>query len=92
MQVVWSFLARRQLDSLVMYIAQEDSVAAVDIDELLCNAAESLCRFPLKGKIGRVDGTRELVVHPNYILVYTVDGMTINISAVLHAAQQYPPE
>jgi len=34
-------------------------------------------------------GTREAIVHPNYILVYRV-GETIDILAVLHARQQYP--
>ena len=37
----------------------------------------------------RVPGTREAIVHPNYILVYRV-GETIDILAVLHSRQQYP--
>ena len=92
MQVIWSLQARSQLDALVRYIARDDIDAALHMDDLICNAAEGLCQFPLKGKIGRVEGTRELVVHPNYILVYAIDGRTINIASVLHAAQQYPPE
>jgi toxin ParE1/3/4 len=36
-----------------------------------------------------VPGTREAVVHPNYILVYRV-GECIEVLAVLHARQQYP--
>jgi toxin ParE1/3/4 len=35
-------------------------------------------------------GTRELVVHPNYILIYLVGEDVVEIIRVLHAHQQYP--
>ncbi|WP_307139206.1 type II toxin-antitoxin system RelE/ParE family toxin [Duganella sp. Leaf61] len=41
---------------------------------------------------GRVAGTREIVVHPNYIVVYQVCPNVIEIIAVLHSRQQYPPK
>lgn len=41
-------------------------------------------------RAGRVDGTREAVVHPNYILVYRVGDAAIDILAVLHTRQDYP--
>jgi len=44
---------------------------------------------PYLYRSGRVAGTREAVVHPNYILVYRVTE-TIEILAVLHARQRYP--
>ena len=28
---------------------------------------------PYKGRNGRVEGTRELVIHPHFVLVYEVD-------------------
>ena len=39
---------------------------------------------------GRVDGTRELVVRSNYVVVYLIDAQTISILRVLQAAQQWP--
>lgn len=92
MEVIWSVEARWQLDAIVMCIAQDNPDAALNLDNLLIAAAESLRFLPQKGRLGRVAGTRELVVHANYILVYVEDGLTINIVAVLHSARQYPLE
>ena len=39
---------------------------------------------------GRVDGTREMVVRTNYIVVYAEDARGVTILRVLHAAQQWP--
>ena len=41
-------------------------------------------------RTGRVTGTREAIVHPNYLLIYRVDEDAVVITAVLHARQQYP--
>ena len=41
-------------------------------------------------RVGRVDGTREMVVRPNYIVIYADDPSSIVVLRVLHAAQQWP--
>ena len=48
-----------------------------------------IVEYPSLYRPGRVAGTREAVVHPDYILVYRVTG-AIEILAVLHARQRYP--
>ena len=53
------------------------------------HATSRIIQNPSLYRPGRVAGTREAVVHPNYILVYRVTG-TIEILAVLHARQRYP--
>ncbi len=52
--------------------------------------AKQLPDHPYLYREGRVQGTREAVVHPNYIMVYRVGADLIDILAVLHARQQYP--
>ncbi|MCI1740251.1 MAG: type II toxin-antitoxin system RelE/ParE family toxin [Pseudomonas veronii] len=40
-------------------------------------------------KHGRLSGTREMVVHPNYLVVYRVTEH-VEIVMVLHTRQEYP--
>jgi plasmid stabilization system protein ParE len=42
------------------------------------------------GRPGREAGTRELVAHKNYILVYDVTADMVRVLRVLHAARQWP--
>lgn len=42
-------------------------------------------------RVGRREGTREAVLHPNYVLVYRVGADTVEIVSVMHTRRQYPP-
>ncbi|WP_434081661.1 type II toxin-antitoxin system RelE/ParE family toxin, partial [Escherichia coli] len=55
-------------------------------------SASSLAAQPYKGRNGRVEGTRELVIHPHFVLVYEVDSQwgKVYILRVLHTAQKWP--
>jgi plasmid stabilization system protein ParE len=57
---------------------------------LFAKKASWLASHPHLGRLGRAPGTREWVVHPNYILVYEVAAGAIRILRVLHAARQWP--
>lgn len=50
--------------------------------------------FPLLGKEGRVEGTRELVVpRTSLIVIYTLpDAYHLDIERILDARRKYPPE
>ena len=39
------------------------------------------------GKAGRVFGTKELVLHPNYLAVYRVKDDEVQIITILHTTQ-----
>ncbi|WP_143290560.1 type II toxin-antitoxin system RelE/ParE family toxin, partial [Burkholderia pseudomallei] len=41
-------------------------------------------------RAGRVSGTREMVVHHNYIVVYSIDAEVVEILNVKHARQRWP--
>lgn len=94
MTVVWTDPADEDRDRIVLFIAQDNPQAALDMDDLFTAAAASLATLPTRAKAGRVSNTRELVVHRNYILVYSIDedADTVYIKAVLHTSRQWPAE
>lgn len=59
--------------------------------ELFTRKAANLVNHPAMARPDRLPGTRELVVHHNYILVYDVIGDDVRILRVLHARRQWPP-
>lgn len=71
-------------------IADENPDAAFALlDEIEAKVA-ALPQNPKLYKPGRVKGARELVVRPNYIVVYAVEAGAISILRVLHAARLWP--
>ena len=88
--LVWRAAALDDLETIISYIAQRNSVAAERLQSAIEACAEGLPKHPLLYRPGRVAGTREAVVHPNYILVYGVGEDAIEIIAVVHSRQQYP--
>ncbi|MNR48598.1 Toxin RelE2 [compost metagenome] len=88
--VIWRAAARSDLAEIVTYIAEHNPPAARRIREMLEAAILPAAEHPYLYRLGRVPGTREVVVHPNYILVYRVAVDCIEVVGVLHARQQYP--
>jgi toxin ParE1/3/4 len=90
-KVVWTPQARDDRADIWTYIAAEDPRAAARMDQLFSDAAATLAEFAQRGRRGTVGGTRELIPHPSYRLVYEVDGETVWLLALVHTARQWPP-
>lgn len=60
------------------------------MDELFSAAAASLKASPDKDKLGKVVGTRELIPHENYRLVYQTENDAVWILALVHIARMWP--
>lgn len=91
MQVFWSKAAKQDRYEIALYISQESVDVACNMLDRFDQAARQLEKFPLLAPEGRVTGTRELVVHKHYILVYELINDAVIILAVLHTSKQYPP-
>ncbi len=86
----WEAEARRQYRDTLTYIASHDAAAAGRLGMAVEERLTLLERFAEIGRPGRVPRTRELIVHPNYIVIYAIRRSTIDIIRFLHARQLYP--
>jgi toxin ParE1/3/4 len=91
MRLEWSIFARADRDAIFDYIEADSPQAAIAVDDRIREQVETLARFPESGRPGRVEGTRELVIHRTpYIAAYRIAGSTVRILRVLHGARQWP--
>ncbi|CCD94845.1 conserved hypothetical protein [Bradyrhizobium sp. ORS 375] len=89
----WSRRALSRLDQIGTYIAENDPAAAARVVARIVLAVDSLVEHPAKGRPGRINGTRELVLTDlPYIVAYRVTHRSIEVLSVLHAAQKWPDE
>jgi toxin ParE1/3/4 len=88
--VVWRDEAEADLLEILEYIAARNKPAAARLHAAILHTAERLAEHPAIHRPGRAPGTREAVVHPNYILIYQVTAAQIEILTLIHARQLYP--
>ena len=84
-------MAVADLLAIVDYISYDNPDAAQALKDEIEARVSRLRERPRLYRVGRVEGTREMVVRSNYIVVYAEDADTVTILRVLHAARQWPP-
>ena len=90
-ELEWTAPASADLLAIVDAIADENLVAAQRLLDDVDAKLAALIQFPQLYRAGRVDGTREMVVWANYIVVYAENPLTVTVLRVLHATRQWPP-
>ncbi len=92
MKIVWSLIAYDDLRQIEDYVGERNPKAAERMAQAIRRSVESLARDPAMGRPGRVPGTRELVItRTPYVVIYTVSAERVEIAAVLHGRQKWPP-
>jgi addiction module RelE/StbE family toxin len=90
-RLVWTVSARRDLRSQVAYVAERNPDAARRLQFAIRQSVEGLADLPYKGRPGRVEETRELViVGTPYAVIYRIRESSVRILRVLHGAQDWP--
>lgn len=93
MKIAWLPRALEDRDAQIDYIANENPIAALEQGDWIEQQIDLLAEFPEMGRIGRVRGTRELVViQTSFIVVYRIQrkAKRVEILRILHGAQQWP--
>ena len=89
--IVWSPRADEDLTAITEFIWLRNPIAAQRLWHLIQDSVLPLSEHPyLFRQSERVPGCREIVVHPNYIVVYRVAIASVDVLRVLHARQKYP--
>ncbi|EJZ16481.1 type II toxin-antitoxin system RelE/ParE family toxin, partial [Rhizobium sp. Pop5] len=72
MKLTWSAFALSDRDAIFTYIEAENPSAAILVDERIAAAVRRLIDFPASGRVGRIAGTRELVINGTpYVAAYS---------------------
>jgi toxin ParE1/3/4 len=91
LKIVWLPRAVSDRDALLDFIAIDSISAAIDQGDRIMDAVAKLADYPEMGRVGRVSGTRELVVsRTSFVVVYRVANERVEVLRVLHGAQMWP--
>lgn len=88
--VIWLETALDDLGTITEYIAERNPSAAIRLNARLQEDAELLGKLPVLFRRGPVEGSHQFVSHPNYILIYQVTPIAVEILNVVHSRQEYP--
>jgi toxin ParE1/3/4 len=90
-QVRWTEPAAQDLEEITEFIRKDRPAAAQAVAEALFDAANSLGSFSGRARIGKIPGTRELIV-PGlpYIVVYRLSADAVPILRIYHGARNPP--
>ena len=89
MKIVFAEHAARDLDTIGDHIALDSRASARLTLSRIGLEIRRLAQFPLLGRLGVIEGTRELVVRGTFIVVYRVHETEafIEIVAIVRATQ-----
>jgi toxin ParE1/3/4 len=91
MELRWTEEAADDLEHITNYLFENVPERAAEFVREIYNAPSALLTFPYRGRPGKKEGTRELVLSPlPYIVVYQTTGDVIHIARILHGAQKWP--
>ncbi len=87
MLIKWDKTTLASVDEIAGLITTDNPTRATSFVLELQAAVTKLQAHPGMGRAGRVPGTRELVLHKNYIAIYRVRGDDVEILRLHHTAR-----
>ena len=90
--VVWSDIARDQIDAIYEFIASSSPAYARGVVDRIFRRGEDIARFPLAGRLMPELGLKQIreVIEGPYRIIYHIGPDQIEVIAVFHGAQETP--
>ena len=91
MNVIWSAASVKQLQEVIDFIQGESFQGSITTRLRILETVRRVGEMPHSGRIGRVEGTRELVIPSSpYIVVYQLTAQAVEVLGIWHSARQWP--
>jgi len=89
--IIWLESADEDLEVIVQHIGQYSVSAAERMWWRLHDSVLPVAQHPYLYRASeRIPGLREIVVHPNYIVLYRVAETRIEVVNVVHSRREFP--
>jgi toxin ParE1/3/4 len=91
MRIRWTPAATADLQHISDYLKEHHPRYRQPTMRKLYEAVRALKQWPQRGRIGREEGTRELLFSPMpYVVVYRVTEQSVEVLRIYHTAQDRP--
>ena len=91
MELRWTAAAADDLEHIADYLFEKTPENAEKLIRRIFDAPSLLKTFPNRGRSGKKQGTRELVISSlPYVVVYQMTGDVLYVVRILHGAQDWP--
>ncbi|KAF2392087.1 MULTISPECIES: type II toxin-antitoxin system RelE/ParE family toxin [Pseudomonas] len=92
MRVIWTPAAAQDRADIWDYLHAVNPKAAIAMDNRFTDSISRLSKYPESGPAGIIAGTRELIPHQSYRIIYELGQDAIWIHALVHTSRQWPLE
>ena len=94
MRVHWTNTAIKHLLSIYEYVSHDSDVYADRLMDRLTRRSQQIGTFPRSGRSVREYESPDIreVIEGSYRIIYRIKKEQIDVLAVIHSAQQLPPE
>jgi toxin ParE1/3/4 len=90
MRLRWTLEAANDLESISDYLLEQHPQLAQPTVRRIYAEIKELSRFPVRGRIGRELGTRELILTGlPYVVVFRANDARVEILRIFHGAQDW---
>ncbi|RJG16973.1 type II toxin-antitoxin system RelE/ParE family toxin [Massilia cavernae] len=87
MKLIWSRRADCDRDTIIARVAHDSPAAAWALNKIIKQKTSALLAHPLLYRRGQLPDTREMVIHPHYVVIYRVTSSAVEILRIKHTAQ-----